>query len=148
MKKIVAIITLASAVVFGLGVTLSAEDKPVDYKKLPAPAKEFIKKYFPGDKVVNASKDDDLVRPEYEVYLSSGAKIDFEHSGALEKVKTVGAPVPEALIPVKIKSYVDSHYAGVTVQEYEVGKADYEVKLSNGLELKFNTAFKLIDIDD
>ena len=33
-------------------------------------------------------------------------------------------------------------------KEYEVEKGKHEVKLSNGLELTFNSGFTLIEIDD
>ena len=52
------------------------------------------------------------------------------------------------LIPDKIKEYVKKNYKDVTYKEYEVGTRSYEVKLSNGLELKFNSSFVLIEIDD
>lgn len=144
MKNILTIVAIALA----FSVTASADDRPVDYKKLPSAAKEFVKKYFPGDKVLSATKDDDFVKPEYSVYLSGGAKIDFEHNGDLEKIQMRGVPVPAEIVPVKIRTYVDSHYPALTIVEYEVGKADYEVKLSNGLELKFSRSFRLVDIDD
>ena len=125
-----------------------ADDKPFDYNKLPAVAKEFVSKYFPNDKAIVTTVDDDLVRPDYEVILQSGVKIGFVHSGALEKVEMREGAIPVGVVPEQIMVYLSAHYPGVPVVEYEVGKYDFEVKLTNGLELKFNSAFKLVGIDD
>ena len=110
--------------------------------------KEFVKQYFPEDTVLGVSKDDDFVRPDYTVLLSGGAKIEFEHSGALEKISVRGASVPVAILPMQIADYVKKNYSGASVKEYEIGRAVYEVKLSNGLELTFSSTFRLVDIDD
>ena len=147
MKKIVAIIALASAVVFGLGVTLSAEDKPVDYKKLPAPAKEFINANYPGEKVSYIVVDDDIVKPDYTVRLANGVEIQFENSGALEKI-SARTGVPAAVVPVQIADYVKANFPDAVVVEYEIGRRDFSVDLSNGLELRFNGKFKLVELDD
>jgi hypothetical protein len=66
----------------------------------------------------------------------------------LEKVKSSQTGVPAAIIPLKIREYVSVHYPQVKYLEYEVDKTGYEVKISNGLELRFNTSFHLVDIDD
>ena len=144
MKKMIMIV----AVDLSFSATALADDRPVDYNKLPAPAKEFVKQYFPEDTVLGVSKDDDFVRPDYTVLLSGGAKIEFEHSGALEKISVRGASVPVAILPMQIADYVKKNYSGASVKEYEIGRAVYEVKLSNGLELTFSSTFRLVDIDD
>lgn len=144
MKKIMTFIV--SAII--LAPMAFADDKPFDFNKLPAVAKEFITKYFPNDKAIVTTVDDDLVRPDYEVILQSGAKIGFDHGGALEKVDMREGAVPAGIVPEQIMVYLSAHYPDAAIVEYEVGKNDFEVKLTNSLELKFNSAFKLIGIDD
>ena len=144
MKKIMTFIVSAMI----LALIAFADDKPFDFNKLPAVAKEFVSKYFPNDKAIVTTVDDDFVKPDYEVILQSGAKIGFGHSGALEKVEMREGAIPVGVVPEQIMVYLSAHYPGVPVVEYEVGKYDFEVKLTNGLELKFNSAFKLIGIDD
>ena len=97
---------------------------------------------------MTATVDDDFIRPDYEVRLDNGFEIQFENDGSLDKIETRTGDVPEVLIPDKIKEYVKKNYKDVTYKEYEVGTRSYEVKLSNGLELKFNSSFALIEIDD
>ena len=79
--------------------------------------------------------------------LANGVKIQFEHSGALEKIES-RAGIPVELIPFQIRDYVKMHYPDAIFVEYEIGKRSYEVKLSNRLELKFNRNFNVIEIDD
>ena len=83
----------------------------------------------------------------YFLILVSGVRIQFEHSGALEKISSMNG-IPAELIPVQIRDYVKIHYPDAAFREYEIGRKSYEVKLSNRLELKFNRNFILVEIDD
>lgn len=143
MKKIFAI----AAIVLASLQTAKADDKPVTFNQLPAPAQTFINTNYPNEKVSYATKDDDFILPDYNVMLANGVKIQFEHSGALEKIES-RAGVPESLVPVQIRDYVKLHYPDAIFVQYEIGKRSYEVKLSNRLELKFNKNFHVIEIDD
>lgn len=144
MKKIFSIIAISVA----FAMTAKADDRPVTFEQLPAAAQSFIKQYYPEDKISYATKDDDLILPDYTVVLVSGVKIQFENSGALDKIEARKEGVPGSLVPVQISEYVKNHYQDATIVEYEVGRRTYEVKLSNKMELKFNRNFILIGIDD
>ena len=56
--------------------------------------------------------------------------------------------IPAATIPTAIRQYVTTNYPDVKVQKIERDKKEYEVKLSNRTELKFDLKFNLIDIDN
>ena len=144
MKRIFALLAVVTAFI---SVT-RADDKPVTYQQLPAAAQAFIAENYPGDTVSYATKDDDLILPDYTVVLMSGVKIQFENDGSLEKIESKVDGIPGGIIPVQIREYVRHHYPGVAYVEYEIGRRTYEVKLSNGLELTFNSKFALIGIDD
>lgn len=133
---------------FGMAVMATAEDKPISFDKLPLEAKNFINVTFQDVKVLYAAVDDDLIRPDYKVALENGFRIQFTNSGALEKIESTSAPIPEGIVPYQILDYVKLHYPSATCIEYEVGRKGYEVKLSNRLELKFNRKFHLVEIDD
>ena len=123
------------------------DDRPVDFNKLPAVAQTFVKGYYADAKVLYVTKDDDIILPDYNVRLDNGVSIQFSNNGALEKIETP-AGVPDGVVPVQIAGYVKTQYPDAVIKEYEVGKSTYEVKLSNRLELTFNSNFKLIEIDD
>jgi len=143
MKRIFAIIAISMA---SLSI-MKADDRPVTFAQLPAAAQAFINSNYPADKISYATVDDDLIRPDYNVVLVSGVRIQFEHSGALEKISSMNG-IPAELIPVQIRDYVKIHYPDAAFREYEIGRKSYEVKLSNRLELKFNRNFILVEIDD
>lgn len=143
MKKIFALVTVVLA---SLQI-INADDRPVTFNQLPAPAQEFITTNYPDEKISYATKDDDFILPDYNVMLANGVKIQFEHSGALEKIEA-RTGIPEGLIPLQIRDYVKSHYPDASFVEYEIGKRSYDVKLSNRLEVKFNKNFNVIEIDD
>ena len=133
--------------VAAFAVTVSAEDKPVSYDRLPKPAKTYIEANFPGEKVSFATKGDDIINPDYTVMLMNGTKLEFQHSGALSSVSSVNG-IPSDLVPVSIRDYVQAHYPDAGYVEYEIGRHTYEVKLTNRMELKFNRNFHIIEVDD
>lgn len=142
MKKILLIMSVVL-----ISIACVAEDRPVVFDQLPVAAREFINANYPGEKVSYAYVDDDLVRPDYTVRLENGVEVTFEHSGSLEKITDRGG-IPAGVVPVQIADYVKANSPNAGIIEYEVGRRDYEVKLTNGLELKFNSRFRVIGLDD
>lgn len=144
MKKIIASLAFSMLMV----IAAKADDRPVTFAQLPVAAQAFITEYYAADAISYATVDDDIILPDYTVVLVSGVRIQFENNGSLEKVEFKRQAVPDGLLPIQITDYVKAHYKDVTVQEYEVGRRSYEVRLSNGLELRFNRNFALVGIDD
>ena len=134
--------------IFAFAALIKADDKPIPFDKLPDLAKTFVKTNFPSAKVLYSSIDDDIIAPDYEVILDNGFEIQFRNDGRMEKIDANSGVISESLIPEKIRDYIKSNYPNVTYKEYEVGARSYEVKISNGLELTFNSEFKVIEIDD
>ena len=144
MKRIlIALISLMAVV----GIS-KADDRPIKFEKLPAAAQKFVKTNFADNTVVFVTKDDDLIAPDYEVVLDNGTVLQFSNAGSLEKIEAFRTGVPQNLVPEKINAYVSANYPDAVFKEYEVEKGKHEVKLSNGLELTFNSVFTLIEIDD
>ena len=143
MKRILVIVISLMAIVC----ISKADDKPVKFEKLPTAAQKFVKDNFTDNTVVLVTKDDD-VAPDYEVMFDNGTVLHFSSKGILEKIEAYKEGVPQYLIPKKIQEYVSATYPGVFYREYEIDRGKHEVKLSNGLELTFNSAFTLIEVDD
>ncbi len=144
MKKFL----LMASALLAFTMMLKADDRPVTLSQLPVAAQTFIKTNFPADKLSYATKDDDIIRPDYNVVLVSGVRISFDNSGALEKIEVGNNAMPENLIPVQIREFVKADYPEARITEYEVERRHYDVKLSNRLELKFDRNFTLVGIDD
>jgi hypothetical protein len=144
MKKMFSIL----AVVLAFVSTVWADDKPIAFNQLPEAAQSFIAENYPAEKIIYATVDDDLIRPDYTVVLESGVKIEFQNDGSLEKISSRQDGIPAEIIPAQIREYVRHHYPGAAYVEYEVGRKTYEVTLSNRMELKFNSSFAVVEIDD
>ena len=52
------------------------------------------------------------------------------------------------VVPQQIRDYVAKNFAGRKIVSIDRDKRDWEVKLDNGLDLKFDLQFRLIEIDD
>ncbi|MBQ5896064.1 MAG: PepSY-like domain-containing protein [Bacteroidaceae bacterium] len=146
MKKII----LVLAAIFSIGVfSASADnDKVINKNQLPAQAQQFINEHFNGVDLSYAKQERDILKKSYEVRLANGVKIEFNEKGVWEEVDCQFGEVPAAVIPVAIKKYVDDNFAGEKVISIERNRYNYEVKLSNRLELKFDKDFNIYDIDD
>lgn len=146
MKKII----LALAAIFSIGVfSASADnDKIINKNQLPAKAQQFISEHFDGVDLSYAKEERDILKKSYEVRLANGIKLEFSDKGVWEEIDCQFSEVPAEIIPVEIKKYIDENFAGEKVISIERNRLNYEVKLSNRLELKFDKEFNIYDIDD
>ena len=147
MKKLFAFFTAVTMMLL-LACKSYADDRPVDFKKLPVAAQTFINTNYSGIAVLYSVKDDDLVLPDYTVMLKNGVKLQFGNGGELESIKVQEGAVPAGVVPVRITDYVKAAYPDALIKEYDVDRNSHEVKLSNRLEIKFNRNFQVVEIDD
>ena len=115
------------------------DDKPIQVTQMPQPAQQFIKQHFADSKVALAKMESDFFYKSYEV---------FGKNGNWEEVNCKYTSVPTAIIPTTIQKYVTTNYPDTRVLKIERDKKEYEVQLSNRVELKFDLKFNLIDIDN
>ena len=146
MTKI--IIYAAIALVFGTTTAYADNDRPINANQLPQQSQQFIRQHFPNEKVAYAKEERDFLRTKYEVVFTSGSKIEFRKDGEWKEIDCKYATVPNAVVPPKIMEFVTTNYGDAAIVEIDRDSRDYEVKLTNGLELTFNLNFNLIDIDD
>ena len=140
---------LIAAVIFmSLGVACASSDRPITVENLPQKAQQFIKRYFSSVGVTFAKEDRDLLSKEYEVLFDDGSKVEFTADGKWKSVERKGVEVPADIVPQQIKDYIAKSYPDAQIRKIERDRNEYEVSLSNRLELKFNKDFKLIEIDD
>ena len=123
------------------------DDKPIQVTQMPQPAQQFIKQHFADSKVALAKMESDFFYKSYEVIFTNGDKVEFDNKGNWEEVNCKYSSVPTAIIPAAIQKYVATNYPDAKILKIERDKKDYEVKLSNRTELKFDLKFNLIDID-
>lgn len=125
----------------------AGNDKPISVNALPVKAQTLLSNHFNGQKVLLATIESGVISRSYDVVLHNGTKLEFDKKGNLTEIDCKQGIVPAQLIPQAIKNYLKDNYAGQSVKKIEISKNEYEVKLSNGLDLTFNKHFQLIDID-
>ena len=122
-------------------------DKPISVNARPAKAQSLLNQHFNGQKVMLATIESGVISKSYDVVLKNGTKLEFDKKGNLTEIDCKQATVPANLIPQAIKDYLKDNYAGQSVKKIEIKRNEYEIELSNGLDLTFNKHFQLIDID-
>ena len=125
----------------------AGNDKSITVNALPAKAQTLLNNHFNGQKVMLATIESGVVSRSYDVVLQNGTKLEFDKKGNLTEINCKQGIVPALLIPQTIKNYLKDNYAGQSVKKIEMNKNEYEVELTNGLDLTFNKHFQLIDID-
>ena len=138
MKRIMRILIIAVCCMMSFSFAANAgNDKPINVKELPAKAQTLLSKHFKGQKVMLATIESGVLSRSYDVVLRNGTKLEFDKKGI----------VPSQLIPQPIKNYLKENYKGQSVRKIEFNTKEYEVELTNGIDLTFNRRFQLIDID-
>lgn len=125
----------------------AGNDRPVNVKEFPAKAQTLLSKHLKGQKVMLATIESGVVSRSYDVVLRNGTKLEFDKKGNLTEIDCKQGIVPSQLIPQPIKNYLKENYRGEAVRKIELNKKEYEVELTNGIDLTFNKHFQLIDID-
>lgn len=148
MKRTMRIMMIAIYCILSCNILASAgNDKPISVNTLPIKAQVLLTNYFGNQKVALATIESGVVNRSYDVVLQNGTKLEFNKKGELTEIDSKQGVVPIKLIPLSIKNYLQNNYPRQSVKKLEIKKNEYEVELSNGMDLTFNKHFQLIDID-
>lgn len=120
------------------------DERKISVKRLPEPARTFIGKYFTGMTVVSAEKEKDDGKVSYSVRLSEGTEIEFDKSGLWTDVDCGFTVLPDGILPDSVSAYIEASYPQETAYKAERKAGGYEVTLTGGTELLFNTAGEFI----
>ncbi|WP_300255314.1 PepSY-like domain-containing protein [uncultured Alistipes sp.] len=146
MKKIM----LTAALLFaGITASLADNDRPIALDKLPAAAQTFLKTHFADLTLAYAVEDPKFVGSEYEVTYTDRTEVEFRSNGEWSSVERRYAAVPASIVPAQISAYVaKSSFSNQYIKKVERDAYTWEIELSNGIEIKFDREFHVIDIDD
>ena len=144
MKKLIFLFVC----VFSIQVALADNDKPINFTQLPQAAQKFVKQHFPKAKIAFVKMETDLFDKSYDVVFINGDNLEFDKKGEWTEVNCKSTVVPAKVIPAPIKKYVETNYPEAKVLSIERDRYDYEVKLSNFWEIKFDMNFNVIDMDN
>ena len=146
MKKIMFISVVL--LMFGITFAHADNDKPITVDQLPQKSQQFIKQHFPKAKIAFVKMETELFDKSYDVVFNNGDKLEFDKKGEWTEVNCRSTVVPAKVIPAPIKKYVETNYPEAKVLSIERDRYDYEVKLSNFWEIKFDMNFNVIDMDN
>lgn len=142
-----AIMATASAA-FATSLYIDNNDRPINYEELPAEAKSFISTHFGSEEISHIVLDKDIVCSDYTVAFRSGTKLEFDGGGDWTEVDCGRTSVPKALIPQQIADYVKTNYPDRAITELKREHGNTDIKLDSGLELTFNSRYRIVDVDD
>ena len=144
MKRI---FLLLVGIMFMSTAAFASRDVAIAIEQLPKAAQQFIQAHFANMQVSYAKKETDFFDKSYEVMFVNGCKVEFNSKGEWTDVDCKYAEVPTGVIPPRIQAYLTKNYPNVKVVDIEKDKRDYELKLSNRIELKFDRRENLIGYD-
>lgn len=138
MKKIM-LSFAAMVIALTAPMTAMADDRPVTLNQLPQNSQQFIKHHFAKSTISYAKQDTEMFDGEYEVVFTDGVKVEFRKNGDWKNVECKMSEVPSTIIPQRIKDYVAKNQTDTKIIKIEREPKEFEVKLSNGQELIFNS---------
>lgn len=117
---------------------------PVNLELLPKAAKDYIDKYLGDKEIIRVKAYEDDVR----AWLGSGEQLKFDLDGnfkELECASGIHASIIDERIINDVKS-IDHKATIVKIEKDSFG--DFEVKLDNGMEVKYDANYHRIGLDD
>lgn len=147
MKKISGLL-LALFIVFTIS-SCDKDDEMVAPEQIPAAGHAFLAEHFSSQKVVSVEKDKDGVDGlEYEVRLDNGVVVKFDEGGNWEDVDAPNnMALPTTFILQSIVSYVATEYSTEGINGIDKERQGFEVELTNGVDLLFNTEGSFVRVD-
>lgn len=145
MKKLL----LMLALIVGVFSASARDTYSHDVNVLPKAAQTVLSNNFKA-KVNHIKIDKEFGRvSEFDVVLNDGTEITFDKNGNWKDVEVkIGSSVPSFFIPNAISNYIKNNQKKAAVVGIEKNRSGYDVELSNGVEMKFNSEGKFIRYED
>lgn len=125
----------------------SNETTATDMAQLPEPIQNTVNNNFSSNVISVTTETNTFGNDEYEIFLADGTKIKFEGEAWDEIEVPLGMSVPREFVLEPIQVYVNQNMPEQTIVKIDRDSKGYEVDLSNGVELKFDTNGTFIKVD-
>lgn len=142
-NKLVLVIVLAL-----ISIQVKAQDKIIEFRKLPKTAQDFVSTYYDLNDVSYVKLEKDFMSTSYEVILRNGIDLEFDSNGNWTEVDAKKNSVPNKLVLPIIQSYVQKSFPNNEIVQISRKGRKIEIELTNGLDLEFNKKGQFIRIDD
>jgi hypothetical protein len=135
--------------IFLFTISMNAQESIITKEGLPKSAQQFISANFTTYTIDYVKMDKEILSTDYKVKFTDGAEIEFDSEGMWQEVSGKKEAIPTAFIQKSILTYVSEKFPHAHIVKIEKGRfGKQEVKLSNGLELEFNSKGEFKRIDD
>lgn len=132
-----------------IGITLHAQESIISNNELPQAAQKFIEDNFSNSSIDYIKMDKETFSTDYKVKFTNGVEVEFDSKGEWMEVDGNKTNIPTGFIQKSILTYVKAKFPNAQIEKIEKGRfGKQEVKLSNGLELEFNSKGEFKRIDD
>lgn len=127
----------------------SAGNKVVEFSNLPSKAQTFLKTYFADKTIAVILCDEGLFDKDYEVRFEDSSEVEFDENGEWKSVEIKNRQaVPDGIIPAGIKTFVKAKHPAAFVIEIKKERKEYDVELSNGVDIVFDKKGNFKRYDD
>lgn len=123
-------------------------ERPISFHQLPVRAQQFINQHFSDSTIMYAKVETEIWGKKYDVYFINGDKVEFDKDGNWTDIECIREGVPLVLIPKPILVHVNRLFQRAFISKIEKDRGNYDVQLSNGMEIEFDRNFNIIDMDD
>lgn len=125
-----------------------AYNQTLAYDELPQRSMDFIEQNFPDEYVMTVFKERDFIETRYNVYLSDDTNIEFFKNGDWKEINCKNSKVPNEFIPKEILERIEQMYSDAIIVSIDRDNHEYDIELSNGVDMTFDKKFNLTDFDD
>ena len=131
-----------------ISITANAQETIIVRKQLPLNAQKLIKTNFSDKTIDYIIADKELISTDYSVKFADGSEIDFNSEGNWTEIDCKKNAIPSKIVKSSIANYVKEKFPNTHIVkiEKEIFNRE-EIKLSNGLELEFNSKGEYVKID-
>ncbi len=136
------------AVIMGFFTATARNNYSHNPADLPNSAQTILKNNFKAEvSHIKIEKDFGKIK-EYDVVLTDGTEVTFDRHGNWKDIEVrQNGSVPSTLIPKSIADYVKQNQKKVKITGIEKNRSGYEIELSNGVEMKFNSEGQFLRYD-
>lgn len=133
-------------------ITGISSDTELPNSVIPQSILAYVASNYSGQFITEWELDDD----NQQVELDNGTELTFALNGTFISVDEEGSssvetPIAAADLPVMITSFITTHFPTLTVvkavQKIKNNTVKYEVDLSNNVDLEFNSAYQITEMD-
>ena len=123
-----------------ISITANAQETIIVRKQLLLNAQKLIKTNFSDKTIDYIIADKELISTDYSVKFTDGSEIDFNSEGNWTEIDCKKNAIPSKIVKSSIANYVKEKFPNTHIVkiEKEIFNRE-EIKLSNGLELEFNS---------